>query len=734
MSASDRPFYVVGTPGDTAEGEGDRGTPHEGKSVAPGRERMATPDEHAELEVRGPVELLPDDALLPEEYDAERASDDLEIVTDRPVDLPERVDVLHGTVVPRGEIRRKPILPGWARTRADATAALRHQADLAWYRTRYHLAWSPKYVGKVAFWAPVGAAKLLGRLLHWAWHAESAELRRSAATPGADVNAYLRLEQQRAERIRVRLPLAGAALATTIGGSWLAIALLPKGWLMVFSGALATLLAKIGRPVDKPILGPAVTIPRRERLTAERVRQALVDLRIAGMKDPAKIKFPVEIHRDGPGQLARTNLPPGVEAIAVCEKREALSSALRLPVDQVWLTVGPDHAGQVDIWVGYQPASKMKPPTWSLLADGARTSVFEPAVFGADQRQRPVSTILFARNWLIGGVPGSGKSYFARALALAASLDPTVEFKIAEFKGTADFGDFDEAGLCSDYYCGVDDEALDGGASIIAWGLAEAERRGKRIRAFREKGRAPEGKVTPELAAERGSGLHPVVILIDEAHELLVDPEVATAAERLIKRGRALGLIVILATQIPDAKSVPPIITRCVIMRACLAVQDHIANDMILGTGSYKRGITATAYRPEDDAGWGMVTGLKAPTAVRSQFPTPDEAKKILGRAVELRGGVIPRSEDDAPRLDVIIDVQRVWPDQRPGMHWAELAERLAEVYPDRYADETAETISARLRALEVPSVDVKAGGRAAKGCRWDAIEEARARRELGHG
>jgi DNA segregation ATPase FtsK/SpoIIIE, S-DNA-T family len=55
----------------------------------------------------------------------------------------------------------------------------------------------------------------------------------------------------------------------------------------------------------------------------------------------------------------------------------------------------------------------------------ARTSVFEPHEFGTDQRQRPVRTTLFARNFLIGGVPGSGKSYGARTLASIALLDPT---------------------------------------------------------------------------------------------------------------------------------------------------------------------------------------------------------------------------------------------------------------------------------------------------------------------
>src|SRR5205814_8437097 len=110
----------------------------------------------------------------------------------------------------------------------------------------------------------------------------------------------------------------------------------------------------------------------------------------------------------------------------------------------------------------------------SLASPTARTSVFDPHEFGTDERHRRVKTVLFERNFLIGGVPGSGKSYAARALALLAALDPTCELKIAEFKGTADFGDL--APLCSTYVCGVDDEAFDAGRDIIMWGLAEAER------------------------------------------------------------------------------------------------------------------------------------------------------------------------------------------------------------------------------------------------------------------
>lgn len=667
--------------------------------------------------------------------DAEVLDEPTDIVTDRPVDLPDDEDddspaTVYATITGRADDQRRPIFPAWARSRRDFEAAACWWAGHIAYTTAYHGVRIPAYAAKTAWWAPRGIGVAVRGAIRWATDAEQKPLRRSAIAK-EDHEAYLKLDKVRGEHMRARMPVVlGGALATMGAGAAAALTM-PSPWLQLAGSGLTLALGRVGRPADRPIVSPAVVTSRFRRLTAEMVREALCSIGIAGIKDPAQIQFPVEIHRDGPGMLARVNLPRGVEAVKVCEARRALSSALRLPQDQVWPSVGPDHEGQLDLWVGYLPASKMRQPKWSLLADGARTSVFEPAEFGADQRQRPVATELFQRNWLIGGVPGSGKSYFARALALMAALDPLTEFRIAEFKGTADFGDFDEHGLCAQYFCGVDDESLQGGASIIAWGLAEAERRGKRIKKFRKEGRAPEGKVTPELAAA-SVGLHPVVILIDEAHELLVDKEVAAAAERLIKRGRALNLIVILATQIPDKKSVPPNITRCVTMRACLAVQDHIANDMILGTGAYRAGITATGYRPGIDAGWAMVTGLERPVAVRSQFPTPEQGAKILARAAQLRGGQIIGSDGaEAPRLDVLVDVVRVWPAGRPGVSWQRLAQLLAEQRPEAYEGVTPESVSALLRGLGVPSENVKVDGQVLKGCRREAVEAVLEQRQL---
>lgn len=658
--------------------------------------------------------------------DAERYEIEAERVDGAPVDPPAR-QTTWADIVARPEPTR-PIVPAALRS-ADARRALaRWAARYGAHTAAYHATRTPKYAIKAAVYAPRGAVRSVGQVLRWAMAEGGGNwaLRQQAASRG-DAATWLALDRTRERQSRWRWWVVGVGAALAVALVLVLTSGLVPWWVRwVALAAVVPALAWYGRPADRPILDRVTVGPQFTRLTAEMVRKALVQ--VGAAKDPSEVTFPVEIHRDGPGWLARVNLPAGVEAVTVIERRGRLSSALRLPVDQVWPAVGPEHAGQLDLWVGMMPASRMGQPRWSLAADNARTSVFEPVEFGTDQRQRPVKTELFARNFLIGGVPGSGKSYAARTLAIAAALDPTCELKIAELKGTADFGDLAE--LCSAYVCGVDDQSIADAASIIAWGLAEAERRGERIRRARERGEAPEGKVTPELASRPGSGLHPVFILVDEAHELFGHPDVgkdaAAAAERLIKRGRALGLIVVLATQIPDRSSLPPGITRCVNTRWCLAVQDQVANDMILGTGAYKRGLSATHYRPGIDAGWGIITGLEGPTPVRSHYPDPDTTARIIARAAALRGGVV--GTPDAERVqarDMLADARAVLRPGESGLPWAVLAERLAELAPEFYAGITPEMVREGLARYDIRSQDVKTGGRNLKGVRRTSLDAA---------
>ncbi|GAA2377310.1 cell division protein FtsK [Catellatospora methionotrophica] len=647
-----------------------------------------------------------------------------------PVDAPEEAELtLTWADATSGDARRRvPLVPTWMLSAHTRRATVRALVDDAGYYAAFHALRAPKYGGRVLLYAPRGAFRLARRVLRWASAEEGNWGLRQHAASKADAYTWQALNRTRSKESKPRWMLLGAAsLAMGVGAKVLEVSgvVPPIGWYAAAVGAVAV-AAQAGKPADAPITDRVSDAPKFVRLTAEQVRAALVSLRLAGLTDGGQVEFPSPIHRDGPGWLARVNLPLGIEAVKAIEKRAALSSALRLPVDQVWPTAGPEHAGQLDLWVGYQPASKMGTPRWSLLADNAVTSVFTEEEFGSDERQRPVKTSGFARSFLLGGQPGSGKSYAARALGLVFALDPTVEFKIAEFKGTGDFIDFEP--LCSTYVVGVDDEAIRQGAAILTWALGEAERRGKRILAAKQAGHAPEGKVTPELARKKGSGLHPIVILIDEAHELFAaDKDAADAAERLIKRARALNIIVILATQIPDKNSLPPNITRCVTNRWCLSVAGQVENDMILGTGAYKRGITGTVYRPVVDAGWGVMTGGPAPTSVRSQYPTPDQAAAILARAVALRGGRRPIGTDLPAARDLVADLHDVSADN--GQHWSVAAPALTERWPNAYPTLTAEALSDMARGLGVTSQGVKVAGRVLKGYRRDELTAILAQR-----
>lgn len=78
---------------------------------------------------------------------------------------------------------------------------------------------------------------------------------------------------------------------------------------------------------------------------------------------------------------------------------------------------------------------------------------------------------------------------------------------------------------------------------------------------------------------------------------------------------------------------------------------------------------------------------------------------------------------------DVLGDVRGIYKPGERGLHWQQIAARLADAHPEHYADLTADAISAQIRAFGVPSVDVKRHGVTLKGARAEAINTAIQRR-----
>src|SRR5262249_18136977 len=249
-----------------------------------------------------------------------------------------------------------------------------------------------------------------------------------------------------------------------------------------------------------------------------------------------------EIRRDGPGYLAVADLPDGVIAVDVVDRREQLAGGLRLPVDQVWPEVMPrEHPSRLALWVADRPGSAMPQPAWPLLESGT-TDFFAEFVYGFDPRMRPVSYRMDERNSLFAGFPGSGKSLSGRVVCAAMALDPLVTFAVFDLAGRGDFDAFEP--LCPPglFGSGADENTKQSAYRMLLWLLGECDKRGPLIKHYATKGLNTENKLNRAIATA-DARLRPIVAVVDEVQELITDPELGKAAAAaltsIVKRGRA---------------------------------------------------------------------------------------------------------------------------------------------------------------------------------------------------
>ncbi|MGW3594321.1 cell division protein FtsK [Streptomyces sp. NPDC005167] len=594
--------------------------------------------------------------------------------------------------------KRRPVVPMWLKSTTELKAATGFVAGHYGHKAGYHALRAPVYVARLALLSPRGAAKFLGGTMRWVADREGEPVR-LAAVRREDAAEYLKLSRQRDGRVRLRTLIT--VLASLVGlGAALAIYVLAPDWLQAISlGALLLALGCAGRPEDAPVITRAVDLPQVQRLTSDIVARAFAALGIAEInKQAAKgkpgIEFKAPIQRDGKGWRADLDLPYGVTVSDVLDRRERLASGLRKSLGCVWPEPVPgEHPGRVMLWVGDQDMARAPQPAWPLLKSGG-VSLFKPVPYGTDPRGRQVGFDLMYANFLTGAMPGRGKTFALRILLLAAAMDPTAELHTWEFKGTGDFSSFQP--ISHTYGSGPGDDAtVEGCVDAMEYVYGELDRRARVINKL-PKDICPENKVTPALAAKKSLGLHPLVMSIDECQEVFtherLGKKAAELATAIIKRGRALGVILLLGTQRPDADSLPKAISANVGIRFCLQVMGQPENDMVLGTSMYKNGIRATSFTAED-LGIGYLVGAGPnPQIVRSYYLDNANAEVICqkARAARAAAGTLP--DPDTPKKEkvidtLLVDILAVMPADEAKVWNETVVERLVELRPERYGD-----------------------------------------------
>ena len=317
--------------------------------------------------------------------------------------------------------------------------------------------------------------------------------------------------------------------------------------------------------------------------------------------------------------------------------------------------------------------------------------------------------------------PAKAKPHSSASCVLGAALDPTAELWVFVIAQNTDFAPF--APRLTRYQVGMGPDVAAAAVQALADLFTEMERRGKLLATL--PGSPP--ATSRRLADKPALGLHPLICVISECHELFGHPTHGEQAEKLaisvIKQGRKFGITLILDTQSPTATSIPKEVTRNTSCGVAFSVADHIANDGLLGSGKYRAGIRATDLRMHTDRGTSVMVGVSDATfeLVRG-FYVPysdgvDMVTPVVTRAMatiaELRRtgptpGDTDRDDQAAEQVDHLANIHDGAARGAPGAHPGG-ADPAGRTQPRDYEGWTFQDLSAALADYDIEPV--KSGG-----------------------
>lgn len=647
---------------------------------------------------------------------------------------------------PRGSVRISLALVDWLRDARSAELLAKHaeagegesyakvararlDADVAGRNWRVAILATLLTLVGLAWWAPTVFATVL---------AVAVFVGAACLAPRGDVKEWL----------------VGLGFATALAGAcwwWGAdlAALIPQPpvWVWwVLAGVAVVACGIAGRQEDKPIIEKATTTAPHKPpvVTAPMVIDALCSLGNSKMRFPEEVSVIMDPRQAGAGTLIDLEMPKGVPASFVVKNREPLAAAMRHPLGCVWPAVGLRHPGHLSLYVSDQVMVEALQKPWPL-ADGVAVDIFRPLPQVTNQRGDWVDLVLAYASVVIGAQPRMGKTYLLRQLLLVAGLDVRTKVASLDGKGT---GDLAPTRLFADFYSVGDDpeEIEDRVLTFLREVRVDMRRRAKFIRDLPHE-EAPESKVTSELADRYPDVLAPRVIGIDEtqsyfgygdkknnAHKA-VREEITAIVTDLVKRGPALGIWVILATQNVSEETIPRQISLNAVIRAAMKLFDDSANNMVLGSGAYGKGVDATQFDFTDKGLMWLRGDGDRPFIGRSVVGLDAVAGESLAakaRALRLAAGRLTGAAADDGIVDAVVvvdilaDAEDILMDRRrDAMQYPELLNLLREMRPDHYEHLDIRELSARMpKGPDGNGRQVWANGKNGRGVRLDDLRK----------
>jgi FtsK/SpoIIIE family len=325
------------------------------------------------------------------------------------------------------------------------------------------------------------------------------------------------------------------------------------------------------------------------------------------------------------------------------------------------------------------------------------TSITEPIDLGPFEDAAPVKVLFLRRHALFGGATGSGKSGGLNVLMSNLTACSDVVIWAIDLKRGVELGPW---AACIDRLATTPAEAL----ALLADAVAILEGRAEHLAATGKRVWQP----TPDMPA--------LIVIVDEYAELAENvPDAAADADSIGRRGRAVAVTLIAATQRPTQKAMGQGALRSQMdVRICFRVRERRDVDLILGQGMLAAGWHADKLNapgkflisaPEHDIprrarAYLVTDDAVSETASRHDLTRP-QLDEISLRAVSER----PRGwSESADNYDDAPDVESDTDDRPGALLWAAL--RLAPLEGVPVADLVTATgmshrwVNYRLRAL----------------------------------
>jgi DNA segregation ATPase FtsK/SpoIIIE, S-DNA-T family len=551
-------------------------------------------------------------------------------------------------------------VPLWLKSRQHARQAVK-DAVVAVVRSPW------RYLGAVVR-GVVAAVRWWRRWVTVRDYREAAELSEKLADKFTEIRALTLF----------RWKVTGAMLVSTVVGVLLVDLLYGGRAVWILGGAGSVALAILGRRKDGSPGRKAVLAGPRS-LTWTMDPQVLVDAfrdaKLIG-KDET-LRLVERATRLGDGWAITVDLPATRKATDVIKHREALASALA--VDEVQLIVervrgNGGHAGRVSMWVADQDPYASPPLRTPLLAV-QRWDAWRAIPFGRDARDRKIDLPLVWTSLLVGAIPRQGKTFAARLAAAGVILDPHTRLYVADFKAGKDWDA--AAQVAHRFLSGDEPEHV---LQLVDWLvelITEVQGRYRRMRELDDVV-CPESKVTPEMSRDQPLNMPITGVFIDEVQvpledrtPITVQGKKLTAGEYvgelltwLAKKGPAAGIVLVLATQRPDSKTIPSGLRAVLGSRFALRVMDWRDSNIVLGEQMNTRGYDSSRLlashkgvgilRPDGETQAGVeVLAL----TVRTYYMPNDDWQALCqrGRVLREAAGTLTghaTGKDTAPVLD----------------------------------------------------------------------------------